>query len=249
MDTGDNMLQKILNIAGHVFVVLILGIGIGIGVFVLVTTLFGDSPNARAEREPSGQEAVDEGAGAGATTPTPGEASQQPGSGSGATPNRPVVSTVFSGDSILLFGMKWEEAWKHLGDGPAPAPGRFISSDEAGVDASFFSSDDDADIYVIRQIRLRAGSSRVTFNGIKVGDTLKSADASLMNAGADYFIGLRWIVDIEGATYEVKCNTSDDKTISSIQIREIDRSEELEQADDGEPSDEDPHDFEPQYWA
>jgi len=267
-----DMLQKILAIAGHVFVVLLVGIGIGIGAFILVTALFGDSSNTALGQAISDQEVAGEGAGTGsgaAVSETPGTGTQPSGTpsqeqGTGAATNRPVVSEAFTGDSILLFGMEWEEAWAILGDGSDAPPGRLISNSEIGVEVTFASAatatgegegDGEgegnavADTQVIRQIRLRTGSTRVNFNGIRVGDTLKSADQKLMGAGAEYFLGLRWIIDINGATYEIRCLTTDDTTISSIQVRDIDRAEELGHLEDGEPSDEDPHDFEPQYWA
>lgn len=157
----------------------------------------------------------------------------------------------FSGETLKFFGMEGEEAFELLGDGGVTSDMKYMSNDKNGMEVILGNSAEALDTYMVNEVRLQ-GNSDVTFNGIKVGDSLKDTDKKLMSGGAEYQTGLLWKTTIDGELYRIQLSTTDDKTISAIDatwIQDLGNGEgETPDLSNSFSYQEDPHDFEPNYW-
>lgn len=172
---------------------------------------------------------------------------------SGDAINKKNNGPTFSGDIIKFFGLTWDEAWDMMGSGSESTTLHFITNDKIGMEVSLTNSADDINKYIIHLVRLNSKAD-VSFNGIKIGDALKDTDKHLMDHGAVYLGDLKWMIDIGGTSYQIKCITSDDKTISSLEtmVSDVSADEVNKQSEQlGKNSfsfTQDMHELEPVYW-
>ena len=160
----------------------------------------------------------------------------------------------FSGDTLELFGLEWEDAFEAMGDGSTSDGGNFISNDEIGLYASLTNHIEDMATDRVGTVAIEKVGD-VSFYGLKVGDTLKDADKLFMDNGASYNGELNWQIEIDGKTFSVKLTTSDNKTIDSIEATDLNASGALDHGDAEEEIPDNPysyeqdlHEFEPIYW-
>lgn len=157
----------------------------------------------------------------------------------------------FSGETLKFFGMDGEAAFELLGDGSTTADMKYMTNDKNGMEVLLGNSAQELDTFKVNEVRLNADSG-VTFNGIKVGDSLKDTDKKLMDGGAEYQTNLLWKTTIDGKLYRIQLSSTDDKTISAIDavwVEELGNGEgETPDLSNSFTYQEDPHDFEPNYW-
>lgn len=159
-------------------------------------------------------------------------------------------SPIFSGEALKFFGLEGEDAFELLGDGGTTGDMRYMTNTKNGMEVILSNTAADMDTYRVNEVRI-SGDSKISFNGLKLGDSLKDADKKLMKDG-EYQMGLLWKTTIDGKPFRVQLSTEDDKTISAIDAT---LTEDLGNGENETPDlnnsfsyQEDPHDLEPGYW-
>lgn len=162
-----------------------------------------------------------------------------------------VSTPTFAGDTAKFFKLNWKDALNLSGNGATTNSSQYIFNKNNNLEIYLTNSADNLTEYYVNKIAFDSKSKNLSFYGVSIGDTLKSADKTLMAKESIYKGNLTWVFSTDTEEYTVKLTSVDDKTVNSVEVSLMIYSEyypKPKKVTNPYTYTEDMHDLEPLYW-